>query len=118
MLLKSASKPTAVLLEPVVRLKSALKPMAVLSVPLVRLRSELSPSAVFWPGYPPSGGGITARAVGESAKQASANVRRKPSRKDDLQIDFPECRVVIFFVFIFLLRLLFYRLLSTVCGAV
>src|SRR5207302_2273076 len=41
----------------------------------------------------------TARAWGESAKQASTSaVRNKPYRKGDRPIDFPKCRVVIFFV--------------------
>src|SRR5438132_872142 len=96
-LLWSARSPLAVFWMPVVLLKSVLKPIAVFALPLVRLKSAPSPSAVFSWRKPPS----AARAIGKSAKQASANVRRKPSRKDDRPINFPECRVVIFFVFIF-----------------
>jgi hypothetical protein len=40
---------------------------------------------------------VTARAVGESAKQPSPT-RRKPSHKGDRPIDFFKCRVVIFFI--------------------
>src|SRR2546430_355758 len=95
-LLLSASKPLAVLFLPVVRLKSALKPMAVLLKPVIRLKSACSPSAVFWLGYPPSGGGSTACAVGESAKQASTKGMRRNARKGEQFIKFLNGIVFVF----------------------
>ena len=52
---------------------SACAPAAVFQIPLVRLNRALVPSAVFPFAYPPSGAGTTACALGESAKQMSAN---------------------------------------------
>src|SRR6266576_863179 len=93
--------PVAVLKLPVVLLKSALKPMAVLLKPvLLPEPMALSPKAVF--PLESQALGHCACAVGESAKQVrTSGMRRKASRKGDHPIDFPKCRVVIFFVFIF-----------------
>ena len=43
-------------------------------VPLVRLKRAACPSAVLPPGYPPSGAGLTACALGESPKHKRASV--------------------------------------------
>jgi hypothetical protein len=57
---------------------------------------------VLLPGYPPSGAGLTARAIGESANDASISaMRRTPRRAGDLPIDFIKRRVVIFSIFLF-----------------
>src|SRR5260370_11798 len=101
MLLTMASAPSAVLAPPVVSVKSTKASLAVLLTPLLRLERALVPSAVLLPGDPPSGAGVTARAVGESANDARAMagaMRRKPRCKGDRLIEFLKCRVVIFFV--------------------
>ena len=50
--------------------------------PEVRLKRALVPSAVLLPGWPPSGAGVTAWDVVESAKQVSASeIRNKARRK-------------------------------------
>src|SRR4030095_4929598 len=72
-LLNRARPPVAVLLLPEDSDLSAWKPRAVFHRPVVRLSSACCPSAVFWPEEPPSGGGLTACAVGKTAKQANAN---------------------------------------------
>src|SRR5439155_14593280 len=101
----SAALPVAVLKPPVVLLKSTSLPLAVLRMPVVLFTSASSPTNVLplvrWqPCWQ------TRRTVGESAKQPRAGgMRKKPSRKGDQLIDSLKCRVVIFFVFIFLLRL-------------
>jgi hypothetical protein len=61
---------------PVVSAKRASNPIAVLSIPLVRLKRAFVPSAVFSPGYPPSGGGLTAWALKESARDTSVSRTR------------------------------------------
>ena len=61
----------AVLLLPVVLLRSASKPIAVLPAPVVRLESAKSPRTVLAFAKQPSW--QTARACGESAKQASTS---------------------------------------------
>ena len=71
----SASEPLAVLKLPVVLSKSALKPVAVLSVPVVLFKSASSPRTVFWFVKQPSR--QTARACGESAKHARMRAMRK-----------------------------------------
>src|SRR5438128_1215813 len=91
----------AVFLKPVVLLKSASKPVAVLSLTygceVSRLKSASVPSAVFRWGYPPSGGGSTARANGESAKQASASaVRNKPCHIGNRLLEFLASEVFVF----------------------
>ena len=48
--------------------------------PLVRLKRASVPSAVFPPGYPPSGGGITACATGMSARPIIASVMMESDR--------------------------------------
>ncbi len=65
-LLKSASAPTAVLLLPAVRAWRAKSPIAVLPPPLfvLRLLRAPVPSAVLALGYPPSGAGLTPKALG------------------------------------------------------
>src|SRR5438477_12027906 len=70
---RSAPAPTPVLKLPMASPLSEKKPTAVLKPPVVRLRSALCPSAVFPPGYPPSGGGLTACTCGKNAKQAMTN---------------------------------------------
>src|SRR5437588_158786 len=71
--------------------------MAVLSKPIVRLKSALTPLAVLRSAEQPTGSGVTARAVGERAKQATASgMSRSASRTGDR---FTECfngRVVVF----------------------
>src|SRR6266550_4721527 len=105
-LLKSAPVPRAVFWPPVVLLSSAKKPTAVLNSPVLRVNRALCPSAVLPVGYPPSGGGLTACAAGETAKQARASgMRRRPIREGDRTVDVLKCRVVIFFVSFLLLRL-------------
>src|SRR5256885_1594973 len=47
------------------------KQMACCLVRVLRPKRALSPSGVLTPGSPPAGGGVTDRAVGESAKQAT-----------------------------------------------
>src|SRR5207248_8459491 len=91
MLAERSSQPAAVLKPPVVLLESAMLPMPVLSAPLVLLASAPSPSAVLPLGYPPSGGGLTALAAGESANHASARpsgMRRKPRCNGEVLIKF------------------------------
>src|SRR5438477_213242 len=93
----SASKPVAVFSLPLLLFESAKVLTAVLPKPVVLLRSASSPRTVFSFVKQPSW--QTARTWGESAKQASTSaVRNKPYRKGDRPIDFPKCRVVIFFV--------------------
>src|SRR6476646_11221722 len=66
---RSDPAPVAVLKLTVVRLPSENQPPAVFAEPVVRLKSAFCPSAVLNPGYPPSGGGFTARAIGEMAQK-------------------------------------------------
>src|SRR5437763_954915 len=69
-------------------------------MPLVKLKSAEVPSAVLFPGKPPSGAGVTAKAfgAGATAQQAmSQPIRTKPNRRGDPPIDSAECRVFIFF---------------------
>ena len=88
-MLKSASKPIAVLLAPVVRLKRAPLPSAVLPLPK-------SPSGV-GVGVGVGVGLGFACAVGESAKQAKASATEsKPYRKGGWLIKFVTGRVFIF----------------------
>src|SRR6516164_6123229 len=68
---RSTPAPTPVLNWPVLSLLSERKPTAVLKPPVVRLNRAACPSAVLPPGYPPSGGGLTAPALCGNAKQAS-----------------------------------------------
>src|SRR5215472_18851147 len=69
--LRSSDKaPTAVLKLPVETLNNENVPTAVFATPAVRLLRALSPSAVVKLGYPPSGGGTTACACVNSARQA------------------------------------------------
>src|SRR5881396_4423528 len=65
----SAPPPTPVLKLPVVSKKSERQPSAVFPAPMVRRLSASHPSAVVKFGKHPSGGGLTARAPGKSAKQ-------------------------------------------------
>jgi hypothetical protein len=65
---KSAPAPVAVLKLPVILVFNENQPTAVLYVPVVRLRRVCCPSAVLPPGYPPSGAGLTARAIGQIIK--------------------------------------------------
>src|SRR5438552_782797 len=83
----------AVLLSAVVLLKSASKPTAVLLAPVL-FKSASSPRTVFWFVKQPSW--QTARACGESAKQASANGMRRNARKGERFIKFLNGRVVVF----------------------
>jgi hypothetical protein len=53
------------------------------AAPICQTKSASSPSAVLPPGYPPSGGGLTACARGKSAKQASRN-KSKADRLSEL----------------------------------
>src|SRR6266852_2880657 len=89
----SASYPLAVLSLPVVLLKSASKPTAVLLRPVL-FKSASSPRTVFWFVKQPSW--QTARAAGESAKQASTNGMRSNARKGERFIEFLNGRVVVF----------------------
>src|SRR5438094_9955502 len=76
MLESSAEAPMAVLRFPVVLLNRATNPMAVLSAPLLSFRRAESPSAVLLFGYPPSGAGVTARALAENTKQVTMSALR------------------------------------------
>src|SRR5713101_7532851 len=89
----SAASPTAVLDCPVVLLESALEPTAVLVVPVVFELSALSPKNVFWlmMSQPCS---QTARACGESPKQASTNGMRRNAPKGERFIKVLNGRVV------------------------
>src|SRR5262249_49174710 len=69
--LNSAPAPTAVLSWPFMLLLSEDHPTAVLLTPVVRLNRAFCPSAVLLPGYPPSGGGLTACTAGKRPKQMS-----------------------------------------------
>src|SRR4029453_16514076 len=60
----SVAAPTPVLKLPVVTLRSESQPTAVLAAPVVSCKRAFCPSAVVKFGYPPSGGGVTARAIG------------------------------------------------------
>jgi hypothetical protein len=73
-LTKSVPAPTPVLKPPSVRLRREYTPIAVLYAPVVRLGRARYPSAVLPPGYPPSGGGTTAKefGVGDSETMPSA----------------------------------------------
>ena len=62
----------AVLRFPCALFLSADEPIPVLYTPLVRLNRRTIPSAVLFPEYPPSGGGLTARAIWLSAKSPIA----------------------------------------------
>jgi hypothetical protein len=82
-----------VLKPPVVLLKSASKPIAVLSPPRLFM-SASSPRTVFWFVKQPSW--QTARAAGESAKHASTNEMSRNARKGERLIKFLNGRVVVF----------------------
>src|SRR5207244_13298872 len=91
----SASDPLALLSLPVVLLKSALKPVAVLSKPAVLFKSASSPRTVFSFVKQPSW--QTARAFGESAKQASTSaMSSKAGGQQEQFIEFFDGRVVVF----------------------
>src|SRR6266508_1730510 len=76
-LTRSVPAPRPVQKLPSVRLRTENIPTAVLYRPVVRLKSALCPSAVLPPGYPPSGGGLTACAFGSvAARQRSASVAK------------------------------------------
>src|SRR6266540_2510271 len=100
-LFKSAPAPVAVFSFPVLR-RSVPAPTAVLYVPVVRLRRALCPSAVLPPGYPPSGAGTTASAIGASPKQASAMAM------SSMFIDLIGFCLGCFFIFLSLLLILIY----------
>src|SRR6266849_7966971 len=89
----SASYPLAVLSLPVVLLWSASKPTAVLLGPVL-LKSASSPRTVFWFVKQPSW--QTARACGESAKQASTSGMRRKARRGERFIKFLNGRIVVF----------------------
>ncbi len=72
---KSVSAPIAVLNFPVVVLLSEKDPIAVLNVPPVRLSKAFCPSAVLFPGYPPSGGGLSACILSARTKPTNASAR-------------------------------------------
>jgi len=72
----SVPAPTPVLKAPVVSLKSENQPTAVLPAPVVRFLRAFCPSAVVKLGYPPSGGGTTARAFGQITTIATTNRAR------------------------------------------
>lgn len=74
---RSDPAPVAVLNPPVLRLSSESQPTAVLYVPVVRLKSAFCPSAVLPPGYPPSGGGLTACAFGNRPKQTNGTTNNR-----------------------------------------
>src|SRR6185437_356463 len=77
----------AVLRFPIVLLLSDEKPTAVFHVPLVRLKRAFCPSAVLPPGYPPSGGGLTACVFWTSAKQPSrSNARNRTQFIDSVGV--------------------------------
>src|SRR5215470_15230340 len=91
---KSAAAPTAVFSLPVFRervpaptavlkpastlLSSDNAPTAVFAKPVLvsRLKRAFWPSAVLSPGYPPSGGGLTACAFGKSVEAVSVRIRK------------------------------------------
>ena len=77
---RSVPAPTAVLNFPVAVTLSEKKPTPVLYVPVVRLKSAFGPSAVLPPGYPPSGGGLTACAD-ISNEQAISGIKNNRFRK-------------------------------------
>src|SRR5205823_11174958 len=67
----SAPAPTPVLKLPVLSAKSARQPSPVFPAPVVRKLSASHPSAVVKLGKHPSGAGLTARALGKTAKPAN-----------------------------------------------
>src|SRR6476620_94741 len=75
----SAPAPTPVLKLPLPTLKSARQPSPVFAMPVVDNCSACCPSAVVNPGYPPSGGGTSARVCGANAKHTRmSGMRRNP----------------------------------------
>jgi hypothetical protein len=104
-----------------VLLRSASKPTAVLNVPLVRFKRAFCPSAVLPPGKAGLGtgasGGLTACAIGQSAKQPiSSAMTNQPRGGDAWFVRFPRfalndevvLRMVVFMVWgIFLLFVIF-----------
>src|SRR5581483_583558 len=84
MLKRRVPAPTAVLKLPSVLLSSENQPTAVFAEPVVRLKRAWSPSAVLKLGKPPSGGGLTASSMGQSAKQPRAKaIGIKPGQESN-----------------------------------